>query len=83
MESNLGSAKTDVIGHCSMCGHVAKIFELPGRAEKYCLDCSADLASVAILTDEIDAATLSGSNASALISEFEEISSRMLVRAQS
>jgi hypothetical protein len=83
MESNLGSAKADVIGRCSICGHVANIFELPGRAEKYCLDCSPDLASVAVLADEIDAATLSGTNASTLISEFEEISSRMLVRAQS
>jgi hypothetical protein len=36
-----------------------------------------------VLSGEIDAATMNGRNANALVSEFAEISSRMLVRAQS
>jgi hypothetical protein len=73
----------EVVGHCSACGHVTELFELPGRAEKYCLACSADIATSVILSAEIDAATMNGSDANALVCEFAEISSRMLVRAQS
>jgi hypothetical protein len=73
----------DLIGHCSVCGHIAVLFELPGRIDKCCLACSADLATTILLTAEIDAATLAGRNTRALISEFAEISSRVLHRAQS
>ena len=73
----------EVVGHCSACGHVAELFELPGRGGKYCLACSADIATSVILSAEIDAATMNGCDANALVSEFAEISSRMLVRAQS
>lgn len=67
---------------CSICGHRAELFELPGRAEKYCLSCSADVATSMLLTTEIDAATLAGQPADALLAEFAELSSRMLARAQ-
>jgi hypothetical protein len=72
-----------LIGHCSVCGHATELLELPGRTDKFCLPCSADLATVILLGTEIDAATVAGRNADALVSEFKEISGRMLGRAQS
>jgi len=83
MGPQLEQVDQDVDGHCSMCGHISELFELPGRVEKYCLECSADVATAAVLSAEIDAATMNGRDANALVSEFAEISSRMLVRAQS
>jgi hypothetical protein len=47
------------------------------------VECSADLATAILLTTEIDAATLAGRSTKALISEFGEISNRMLERSQS
>jgi hypothetical protein len=73
----------DLIGHCSLCGRVQELFELPGRTEKCCLECSADLAVSILLETEIDAATLAGRNANPLVSEFTAVSSRLLSRAQS
>jgi hypothetical protein len=80
------------IGHhvfyCGMVGSMgvgfaAESFELPGRTEKYCRACSADVATAILLTTEIDVATLAGRSTNALVSEFSEISSRMLERSQS
>jgi hypothetical protein len=73
----------DLSGRCSVCGHYEEVFDLPGRFEKYCLECSADVAAAILLTTEIDAATLVGANANDLISEFTLINNRMLGRAQS
>jgi len=73
----------DLSGRCSVCGHCGEVFDLPGRSEKYCLECSADVAAVILLTTEIDAATLAGSSTNELVSEFNIISNRMLGRAQS
>jgi hypothetical protein len=73
----------DLSGQCSVCGHCGELFELPGRSGKYCLECSADVATVILLTTEIDAATLDGQNTKELVDEFSLISSRMLERAQS
>ena len=73
----------DSIAHCSVCGRIEPLFGLPGRTEKCCLECSADLATVILLRTEIDAATLDGRGTNALVSEFSEISSRMLERSQS
>ena len=55
----------------------------PEELEKYCRACSAHVASAILLTTEIDAATLAGRSTNALVSEFSEISSRMLERSQS
>jgi hypothetical protein len=71
------------IARCCVCGRIEELFELPGRTERYCLECSADLATAILLTTEIDAATLAGRSTKALVSEFGEISSRMLERSQS
>lgn len=73
----------DLIGHCSVCGRVTELLELPGRTDKFCLPCSADLATVLLLATEIDAGTVAGRNTDGLVSEFNEISTRMLGRAQS
>lgn len=77
------TAQQDLIGQCSVCGGVTALLELPGKAGKFCLSCSADLATVILLGTEIDAATVAGRNTDALVAEFEEISSRILGRAQS
>jgi len=70
-------------GHCGVCGHRGELFELPGRPGKYCLECSADVATAILLTTEIDSATLDGRSTNELVAEFSQISSRMLDRAQS
>jgi hypothetical protein len=71
------------MGQCSVCGCVTELLELPGKADKFCLPCSADLATVLLLATEIDAATMAGRSTQALVTEFNEISTRMLGRAQS
>ena len=48
------------MAQCSMCGRGTELKELPGRSEKYCLECSADMATSILLITEIDAATLAG-----------------------
>ncbi len=66
-----------------MCGHRTDLFVLPGRRERLCLACSADLAIVAVLRTEIDAATFAGQDAEGLADEFAEYSRQLLTRAQS
>ena len=83
MLNNLEGIDQDSIGRCSVCGGVTELVELPGRMDMFCLECSGDLATAILLTTEIDAATLKGGNTEALVSEFAQISSRMLERAQS
>jgi hypothetical protein len=73
----------NVAGQCGVCGRVRDLFELPGRPEKFCLECSADLATVIQLNSEISVATRAGTSAHALESEFSEISRRILERSQS
>ena len=80
---NLEKTDQDLFGQRSVCGRVMELFALPGRIDKLCLECSADLATAILLSSEIDAATLAGRNTNALVSEFAEISGRMLDRAQS
>ena len=81
--NNLQSADQEFVGHCSVCGCVTELVELPGRLEKFCPECSGDVATAILLTTEIDAATLAGKNTNSLVSEFAQISNRMLERAQS
>ena len=73
----------NVAKRCGMCGRVRDIFELPGRAEKFCLECSADLAAVIQLNTEIGAATRAGTSTDTLELELSEMSRRMLERSQS
>jgi hypothetical protein len=81
MMDNLESVEGSV-GHCSVCGQKTELVRLPGKPGRSCLGCSGDLATADLLITEIEA-TLAGRNTNALVSEFEEISSRLLQRAQS
>lgn len=83
MLNNVEGIDQDLCGCCSVCGRVTELFELPGKIDKFCLECSGDVATAILLTTEIDAATLTGRSTNALVSEFAQISSRMLERAQS
>jgi hypothetical protein len=67
---------------CSVCGRRGFLFALPGRSEKYCFECSADVSTSILLTTEIDAATLAGQDTNHLVAEFSELSARLLERAQ-
>jgi hypothetical protein len=82
MMDNLESADGSV-GHCSVCGREAELLGLPAKPDMSCLECSGDLATADLLIAEIDAATFAGRNTNALVFEFEEISSRLIRRAQS
>jgi hypothetical protein len=68
---------------CSICGRSEEFFPLPGRPENLCLACSADVATVAVLRTEIDAATYAGQDANNMLDEFWQLSRRLLTRAQS
>jgi hypothetical protein len=83
MLSGPKGTEQDLVGQCSVCGLVEESFELPGRTEKYCRACSADVATAILLTTEIDAATLAGQSTNVMVCEFVDISRRMLDRAQS
>jgi hypothetical protein len=77
-----GSEEVSVL-QCSVCGRRTKLVQLPGRSEKYCWECSADVATSILLATEIDAATMSGQETEALVAEFVQLSKRLLNRAQS
>ena len=76
-------SETSSIPQCAICGREAELFGLPGTNEKYCLECSADIATSILLTTEIDAATVAGRSTEHLTAEFEQLSHRLLERAQS
>jgi len=69
-------------GKCSVCGIHRDLCELPGRREKYCFECSADVATSILLTTEIDEANRSGEETAPLVAEFLQVGRRMLARAQ-
>jgi hypothetical protein len=75
-------SEEDVMKQCSVCGRRGGLVELPGREEKYCRECSADVATSILLATEIDAATLTGRDAEELVEEFGRLSGRLLARAQ-
>jgi hypothetical protein len=77
-----GSEEPPIL-QCSVCGRRTELFELPGKSERYCLECSADVAAAILLTTEIDAATMAGQHTESLVMEFAQLSHRLLERAQS
>ena len=83
MQNQGKGSEQDPVGHCSVCGIPEKLFEAPDRKGRCCISCGADLATVALLTEEIDAATLGGRDAESLIEELNVLSARMLARSQS
>ena len=72
-----------LLANCSICGRMEASFDLPGTTEKFCWGCSADLATIIVLTDAIDSATLAGVSTDDLQLELCDISRRMLDRSQS
>jgi len=50
MLSGPKGTEQDLVGQCSVCGRIEALFELPGRIEKCCFDCSADLATAILLS---------------------------------
>jgi hypothetical protein len=83
MGGDLQSVQQEPPATCSVCGSNTELFDLPGRTEKFCLACSADVATAVVLRIEIDSATLAGQDAQGLVAEFAELSRQMLTRAQS
>ena len=77
-----GSSAAASLSHCSSCGRPTELFELPGRSEKYCLECSADVATSVLLAAEIDAANKFGEETGELVAEFLQTGRRLLARAQ-
>jgi hypothetical protein len=68
---------------CSVCGHHTDLVELPGMNEKYCSECSADVATSILLKTEINAAWLAGQRYENLAAELAQLSQRLVERAQS
>jgi hypothetical protein len=66
-----------------MYGQEHASFEFPGTTAKFCSGCSADFATIIVLTAEIDPAALDGVCVDELRSELFDISRRMLERSQS
>ena len=77
-----GSSAAGSVLQCSACGRQTELFELPGRSEKYCLECSADVATSVLLAAEIDAGNKSGDDTGGLVTEFLQVGRRLLARAQ-
>lgn len=77
-----GSSSARSAPQCSACGRETELFDLPGRKEKYCFACSADVATSILLATEIDAANSSGEDAGGLVAEFLQLGRRLLARAQ-
>ena len=72
-----------IASQCSVCGHHADLVELPGMDEKYCSQCSADVATSILLKTEINEAWLSGQRYENLAAELAQLSRRLVERAQS
>jgi len=83
MQDQGNGSGQDPVGQCCICGVFEELFELPERTGRCCISCSADLATVALLTEEIDASTLSGRETDDLIEELNAVGARMLARSQS
>jgi hypothetical protein len=83
MLSGPKGTEEELVSQCSICGRTGALFDLPGTTEKFCWGCSADFATIIVLTTEIDSATLAGVSTDDLRSELCDTSRRMLDRSQS
>ena len=83
MSSGPKGSEGEPAPQCSVCGHRNDLVELPGMNEKYCLECSADVATSILLKTEINAAWLSGQHYENLAAELAQLGRQMLERAQS
>jgi hypothetical protein len=82
MDAGLKGSEEPCSLHCHLCGQSTELFELPGRQEKYCFECSADVATSILLTTEIDAARITGEETAGLVAEFLSTGRKMVARAQ-
>jgi len=82
MLAGKGSCDEGSIAQCATCGRHVELFDLPGRKEKNCLECSADVATSLLLATEIDEANRLGEETGELVSEFVQLGRRLLARAQ-
>ena len=62
---------------CSACMRRTELYELPGRVDKYCLECSADVATSILVCTEMEAAKRQGEDATELEREFAEVVERL------
>ena len=83
MSSGPKGTEEKLVAKCSICGRMEKSFDLPGTTETFCWGCCADLATIIVLTDAIDSATLAGVSTADLQLELCDIGRRMLDRSQS
>ena len=83
MSSGPKGSEADPAAQCSVCGHRTELVELPGMSEKYCSECSADVATSILLKTEINAAWLSGQHHEDLAAELAKLGRRLVERAQS
>ncbi len=78
-----GPKGTEAAEQCSVCGHHGDLVELPGMNERYCSECSADVATSILLKTEINAAWLAGQRYENLAAELAQLSQRLAERGQS
>jgi len=69
-----------LIGQCDACSRPCKLFALPGRYARHCLECSADIATLFVLATEIDANRRSNLNVDDLEREWAEVDQRLITR---
>jgi hypothetical protein len=68
---------------CGVCGQQTELVVLPGSRETYCLQCSADVATAILLMTEMNAAKITGQETESMKGELDQVSKRLLGRAQS
>jgi len=68
---------------CGVGGQQTELVALAGSTETYCLPCSADVATAILLMTEINAAKTAGQESESMQGELNQVSKRLLGRAQS
>lgn len=67
-------------GNCDSCDRVAELFELPGREDKNCSECDADISTMVLLYEALKDAKRLGVDSPELENEVIEILLRYLQR---
>lgn len=67
-------------GACDSCNRDAELFELPGREDKNCFECDADISTMVLLYEALKDAKRLGLDASELENEVIEILLRYMDR---
>jgi hypothetical protein len=72
--------RPSLIGECDACSRPSKLFALPGRRARHCLECSADIATLFLLATEIDVSRRSRLDVEHLEREWAEVDQRLMSR---